>query len=171
MANTASTQSLDLIDRLRQEWRQEAADLDTQAMEVVGRIMLLAHRWDSELQRELKPYDLSYTDFDILATLCRSGAPYELTPTQLLRSVLLTSGAMTTALTRLQTAGLLRRTEDEHDRRSKKAQLTRRGLSLARKAADQRFATANGQIQGLTASEGRTLEKLLRKLLQEGIDE
>ncbi len=156
---------LDLIDRLRQEWKTELPELDTNAMDVVGRVMLLANRWDGEIQQTLKPFGLTYTDFDILATLRRCGSPYELTPTQLLESVLLTSGAMTTALARLENAGLLTRIEDPNDRRSKKAGLTRKGLSLAVKAAKKRFQTADQQLEILSVSEKRTLAKLLRKML------
>ncbi|MFK7954807.1 MAG: MarR family winged helix-turn-helix transcriptional regulator [Lysobacterales bacterium] len=155
----------DLIDRLRQEWERESPKLDTHAMDVVGRVMLLANRWDSQVQQTLKPFKLTYTDFDILATLRRSGAPYELTPTQLLQSVLLTSGAMTTALARLEDAGLIARIEDPNDRRSKKAGLTRKGVSLAGKAANKRFETAGVQLEKLSEGERRTLTKLLRKML------
>jgi DNA-binding MarR family transcriptional regulator len=55
-----------------------------------------------------------------LATLQRSGAPYRLSPTALRKSVLLTSGAMTACLNRLEQCGLISRNPDDGDRRSRR---------------------------------------------------
>ncbi|MEM1088919.1 MAG: MarR family transcriptional regulator [Pseudomonadota bacterium] len=156
----------DVIDLLRSQWESQLPHLDTEAMEVVGRITLLASRWEAELQRALKPFALSYTDFDIIATLRRSGEPYELTPTELLQSVVLTSGAMTTALTRLEKAGLLSRTPDPSDGRVRRAKLTRSGAALAAKAARVRFNVAGEQVTELTNKDQQALVGLLRKMVQ-----
>ena len=43
-------------------------------------------------------------EFDVLATLYRSGAPYALNPQKLVEALLLTSGAMTNRLDRLEEA-------------------------------------------------------------------
>ena len=85
----------DLLDVLVEEWAVQKPDLDAKPMLVVGRIVRLANLMQSEVTRELRPFGLSYTDFDILATLRRKGKPYELTPSELADSVILTSGAMT----------------------------------------------------------------------------
>ena len=50
------------------------------------------------LKKNLK---IIYTDLDVLATIRRSGEPYQLSPKQLMKSVLITSGAMTALLDRL----------------------------------------------------------------------
>ena len=47
-------------------------------------------------------------EFDVLATLLRSGPPYRLRPTELYRSLMISSGGLTDRLDRLQKAGLIR---------------------------------------------------------------
>ncbi|MEM9304185.1 MAG: MarR family transcriptional regulator [Pseudomonadota bacterium] len=154
----------DLVALLRQQWQQERPDLDTGAMEVVGRIAQIASRWDAELRETLKPFQLSYTDFDILATLRRSGAPFELTPTALLESVLLTSGALTTAMKRLERSGYLTRIDDPADRRSRRARLTDQGIALAEEAAAVRFRVAAEQLGTMDESDRSELIRLLQQL-------
>jgi len=160
----AKTQSTELIDRLRLEWNAEDPALDTSAMDIVGRIINLGNRWSGEANTAVKPFGLKYTEFDIIATLRRSGPPYELTPTQLCDSVLLTSGAMTTALNRVERLGLIEREESQIDKRVKIARLTKKGKDLARRAAKKRFELAAEQISDISQSDVRELTALLKKL-------
>jgi DNA-binding MarR family transcriptional regulator len=110
----------------------------------------------------MKPFGLKYTEFDIIATLRRSGKPYELTPTQLCESILLTSGAMTTALNRVEQLGLIERALSDSDKRVKTARLTQVGISLARKAAERRFELAKHHVKNLSKKEINTLTSLLK---------
>lgn len=154
----------DLVERLRREWQQEAPELDTSAMEVVGRIIHLASQWQDKANVALKPFGLSYTDFDILATLRRSGAPYELSPTALCNSVLLTSGAMTTALSRIEKLGLIERFEGVSDKRVKMARLTAKGSEKAYEASVVRFSLAEDNVLKLNQSQRRNMSNLLLSL-------
>ncbi|MEL7296624.1 MAG: MarR family transcriptional regulator [Pseudomonadota bacterium] len=153
-----------LMDTLVTEWAQECPDLDASAMAVVGRIMRLGQRFENEATRALKPLGIAYTDFDILATLRRSGSPYTLTPGQLADAVLLTSGAMTAALERLEKAGLISRHTSTTDRRSKAARLTNAGKKLAKNAAAARFDIATQAVASLPARSHHQLIALLDKL-------
>lgn len=155
---------VDAVDLLQAQWQQFDPKLDTNAMQCVGRMFNLVSKWDAATNAMLKPHGINYTDFDIIATLCRAGAPHELTPTQLLTSVLLTSGAMTSALARLERTGLITRVDDAIDKRVKRAKLTTKGQRLARNTAAKRFKLANSQASNLSKNEQRTLESLLRKL-------
>ena len=156
---------MDRIDRLVSEWQAEAPEFDVTAMEIVGRVIVLGQLLEARTNAVLKPIGLSYTDFDVLATLMRSGKPYALTPTALRRSVLITSGAMTAALDRLEGGGLIVREPNPDDRRSLTARLTADGRRLARKAARLRFADAAESITGLSAAEQVRLAALLRWLV------
>ena len=100
----------------------------------------------------------------MLATLRRSGAPYRLSPTALRRSVLLTSGAMTACLNRLEQRGLIRRSPDAADRRSLMATLTAEGVRLIDDAIAAHFAEADRMIVGLAPTERTELARLLRKV-------
>jgi len=154
----------DLIDRLQEDWSRERPELATGAMGVVGRVIHLGHRFEADATRVLAPFGLHYTDLDVLATLRRSGRPYRLSPSQLQASVLLTSGAMTACLGRLERAGLIARAPSEHDRRSIHAELTPAGRALVDKALPLRFAEADRRVAGLNQAERKELARLLRKL-------
>jgi len=162
--NTSKRTQEDLIDTLRQDWKKEAPTLDTSAMEVVGRITRIATRWDQDIELALQEFGLSYTDFDILATLKRSGTPYELLPTQLCNAILLTSGAMTSALGRLEKRDLIARRVSREDRRQKFVRLLPAGVKLAQKAGKVRFAVAREQTQPLSKRDFTALSALLREL-------
>jgi len=155
----------DLIDRLIAEWKEERPELDADAMAVVGRLILLGNLLEKRASAALKPFGMHYTDLDVLATLRRSGAPYCLTPTELLGSVLLTSGAMTTLLNRLEKAGHITREPDPNDGRVKAVKLTAQGITLIDKAIKVRFQEAKGAVTSLSASESKQFKKLLKKLI------
>ncbi len=154
----------DLVSRLRREWALESPNLDSSALEIVGRIIYLSNVWQEDANHVLAQYNLTYTEFDIIATLRRSGSPYELTPTRLRESVLLSSGAMTAALARVEKKGLIIRCTSISDGRVSTAQLTSKGKKFALKAARTRFDLADSTIQPLPAQDRSTLIKLLQCL-------
>jgi DNA-binding MarR family transcriptional regulator len=147
----------DLVDRLLADWTRERPDLDVSAMAVVGRILYLAQVLQARASGALKTAGTAYTDFDVLATLRRSGQPWRLTPTALRHSVLLTSGAMTACLNRLEAQGLIVREPASDDRRVLAAVLTEPGRALADRAATLRFAEAQQAVSGLPATSWKRL--------------
>jgi DNA-binding MarR family transcriptional regulator len=155
----------DIIDSLIKEWKNEKPNLDASAMNVVGRILKLGKILEKRAGQALKESDIHYTDLDVLATIRRSGKPYELTPKQLMESVLITSGAMTALLDRLTKLNLIYRAADEKDGRIKKACLTKKGIKIIDKAIKIRFKEASNSIKALTNSEAEQLSSLLKKLL------
>ncbi len=157
----------DLIDNLLQEWQHARPDLDASAMAVVGRLIRAGSQLRDSAAQALKSFDLLYTDFDILATLRRSPAPHRLTPSQLGDAVLLTSGAMTAALKRLEEKALITRAGAASDGRVRTVELTAAGAQLAEEAAATRFEEAQTRVAALTETEQDQLAGLLRKLLLE----
>jgi DNA-binding MarR family transcriptional regulator len=154
----------DVVDLLLSDWRRERPDLDATGMAVVGRILHLGRLLEDHANAGLRAYGVSYTELDVLATLRRSGKPYRLTPTALRQSVLLTSGAMTACLNRLEARGLIERRAADGDRRSLTAALTPRGLKLIDQAIKARFEQARTALAGLSSAECARLAALLRKL-------
>ena len=154
----------DLIDSLVAEWRRERPQTAPEAMQVVGRIIRLGRLFEDEVTRLLRPHGLSYSDFDVLATLRRSGAPYEQSPTALQKKVLLTSGAMTACLRRLESAGLVSRKAEKADRRRLTAKLTAAGHAMVERLIDRRFDVAKAATGGITSTQFAELERLLRRL-------
>jgi MarR family len=105
----------DRIDHLLAEWHAERPELDAAAMAVVGRLLSIGRQLEARANAVLKPLGLHYTDLDVLATLRRGGRPYRRTPTELRNFVLITSGAMTACLDRLERNALIARLDDPHD--------------------------------------------------------
>ncbi len=160
----AAQERTDLLDTLRAEWRRERPELDTRAMGVVGRLLVLGETLRKRANDVLSPFDIGYTDLDVLATLRRSGEPFRLRPADLLRTVLIQSGSLTACLDRLERRGFLRRTITPGDRRSRSVELTASGLDLIDRAIEARFAEAEEFAAALDEEERRSLETLLRKL-------
>ena len=154
----------DLIDALVDEWRRARPGTRPEAMQVVGRILRLGRAYEDAVAQLLRPHGLSYSDFDVLATLRRAGKPYELSPSQLQKNVLLTSGAMTACLRRLEAAGLVSRTAGQTDRRRLPARLTPAGRAIVEALIDRRFALASDAVATLSAAQLADLERLLRRL-------
>jgi len=157
----------DLIDHIQEQWARERPDLDSSSLAISARVLVLSKLLERRVTRALAPLNLSLWAFDVLATLRRHGAPYRLTPTELSRATMLTSGAMTNRLDRLEARGLIRREADPGDRRGVRVVLMERGLKLVDQAIEVRFAEARSAIAKLSASDRRSLESGLRNLLLE----
>ena len=155
----------DHVQRVVDQWRRERPDLDVSAMEILSRLWRFARQADAEVDRVFATHDLQPGWFDVLATLRRAGEPYELTPTQLLESAMLSSGGMTKRLDRLVEAGLIERRPDPRDRRGVRVRLTRRGLQTVDRAVQAHVAREHELLAPLTAREREQLDRLLRKLL------
>lgn len=117
----------DEVDRLVAAWHAERPDLDVAPLQVFSRIARLARHLDRARRAAFAEYDLETWEFDVLSALRRAGAPYELSPGQLLRTALVTSGTMTNRIDRLVTAGLVERRSDPMDRRGVLVRLTEPG--------------------------------------------
>jgi len=154
----------DRLDVLQAEWAREVPALDTDAMGIVGRLIYLGSALKDSASQALMAHELMYTDFDIIATLRRAGEPYALSPTALSGAVLLTSGAMTAALKRLEARGLIVRTQASEDGRMRLVSLSAKGQKLAESAANTRFKEAATAIQHISAEDRAALVPLLRTL-------
>ncbi|QNA83521.1 MarR family transcriptional regulator [Sphingomonas sp. So64.6b] len=155
----------DHIDRSRQQWAQELPDLDTGPMAILGRAYRLSNLVRAGIEATFAEFGLDRGEFDVVATLRRSGLPYRLTPTALYRSLMISSGGLTHRLDRLEKAGLIRREKSPEDGRSVLVALTEAGMGLAEKAFRTDMAREAAQLQILDSAESETLAALLRKLI------
>ncbi|MFE2047132.1 MarR family winged helix-turn-helix transcriptional regulator [Streptomyces sp. NPDC059459] len=156
----------DPVDAIIGQWAEVRPDLDTTAMEVFGRINRLSRAIGDRMEKAYARFGIARGEFDVLATLRRSGEPYALSPRQLSATLMLTTGGMTGRLDKLERAGLLYRSPDPHDRRALRVTLSDEGLRLVDEAVGAGLAV---QTEALSAAldAGRTgqLADLLRDLL------
>ena len=124
----------DSIETLVGEWRRERPDLDAAPFAIFGRIWRLTGNLLGDAEKWLAPIGLTFESFSLIVTLRRSGAPYELNPTALYRESLLSSGAMTNRIDRVEALGLVKRLPDPNDRRGTIVRLTPKGVALADRA-------------------------------------
>lgn len=148
------------------QWGKEMPELDLLPMEVLGRLReaaLLVGR--NHLEPLFASFGLQRGEFDVLATLRRSGKPYTLTPTDLYDAAMMSSGGMTNRLDRLEKAGLLERRANPDDRRGTLVSLSAKGLSLINSAVPAHLANEHEALKTLTSNEQETLNALLAKLI------
>jgi DNA-binding MarR family transcriptional regulator len=105
-------------------------------------------------------------DYGVLAPLRRAGAPHQLTPTELAKHRMMTSGGMTAALDRLERKGLVARVPNPDDRRGSLVRLTDSGRNVIDEAMQQHVLTEHRLISGLDEHEREALRVLLRKLMR-----
>lgn len=121
----------DKIDHICEQWRQESPQLDTSPLGIVGRVLRIARLLEKHRETVLAEYGLSVWSFDVVTTLRRQGKPYQLKPTDLYSLLMLSSGATTNRIDRLEQDGIVTRLRDPDDRRSVIVQLTPKGIQLA----------------------------------------
>ena len=155
----------DRIDRIVEQWEHARPDVEPRAMAVIGRIQRAAAALRPRLDETHELSGLQGEAFDVLASLRRSGPPYQLSPTDLYREMMLTSGAMTNRIDRLEAAGLVARRDDPKDRRGTLVRLTAKGKALIDAATTKHVANEQRLLSALTAREQVQLSDLLRKLL------
>jgi len=160
-----STDAPDTIDRIVSAWRIALPNLDPSSLEVVGRVLVLAQRLEERVSTVLIDHKLSLGQFDILATLRRNGPRGELSPSELLKNVALSSGGMTARLDKLEEAGLIARKPDPIDRRMLVIELTELGQQAIDAAAAARFEEARNSLPDFNSPELKVLEDLLRRWL------
>lgn len=154
----------DHVDGLRAQWARELPDLDTTPMAVLGRAYRLANLVRPSIEATFAGFDLDRGEFDVLSSLRRAGAPYRLTPTELYRALMITSGSLTHRLGRLEKAGLIRRIPSDSDGRSLAVELTEPGRVLVETAFRADMASEMRFLAHLSEDEVEMLSALLRKL-------
>lgn len=156
----------DAVAGVLEQWRREFPDVDFAPIGVVGRIMRISRMWDKEIKDFLAGHCLEPGEFDVLSTLRRSGAPYELTAGTFLKTSLVTTGAITLRVDRMQDKGLVTRIRDERDRRSVRIRLTDHGLQVIDRVLPLHVANEARLLEALDPEVRTQLATTLSALLE-----
>src|SRR5258705_10471855 len=156
---------MDEIDRIVEQWNEQRPELDVSPTQSLQRITRLSLLQSVSFARVFARYRVSFGEYLVLAALRRAGPPYRMNPTRLFNAVILSSGAMTNRLDRLEAMGLVERRPDPTDRRGRLVALTDRGLELVDAAVTDHLENEERLLGALDHGEREQLAGLLRKLL------
>ncbi|KUP93738.1 MarR family winged helix-turn-helix transcriptional regulator [Tritonibacter horizontis] len=157
---------MDHVDFILQQWHRARPDLDVTAMGVIGRVGRLYLAYLRPMEKTFARFGLNAAKFDVMATLRRSGAPYQLSAGDLLKATMVASGTMTNRIDRLEADGLVSRTTNPSDSRSFLIALTPEGLALIDEVVEAHVQTQAALLDGLTAQEAEAFSALLSKALK-----
>ena len=166
-SDLAHLRPVDSVAQLLSEWARERPDIDTAPVGLVARVIRIAALVTRSAERWLAPLGLTWESFSLIVTLRRVGQPFQLRPLELLQDSLLSSGAMTNRIDRVEAMGLVVRLRDPNDRRGVIVQLTPEGHKLADKAFEVHVTELKTLLKGLPATDRKALAKLLSGWLSE----
>lgn len=158
---------MDHVDKIIAQWAAERPDLDTAPMAAVGRVARVAQVFSEGMGANFRAHGLNAAWFDVLATLLRSGAPYQLSPGQLIDSTMVTSGTMTNRIDKLAAAGFVQRKINPDDSRSFLIALTPEGRSVVEDTLQDHVETQERLLKALSDTERDALTRLLARILSD----
>ncbi|MDG4797980.1 MarR family transcriptional regulator [Micromonospora sp. WMMD1082] len=155
----------DRVDHIQQQWRRERPAIDVSPQAVIGRLHRLADHLREELIAGYRQYGLGEGEFDVLATLRRAGDPYQLAPGELAAHTMVTTGAISKRLDRLEAAGLVWRGASDRDGRGRIVGLTDAGRTLIDTAFEAHMRNEHRLLAPLTPAQRTQLADLLKQWL------
>ena len=153
----------DHVGRIMAQWAAERPDLDVSPQGIIGRLHRLAATLTEQLVTVYGAYGLGEGEFDVLATLRRAGAPYELAPGDLAAQTMVSSGAVTKRVDRCVEQGWVTRRVSENDARGRVVALTDAGRELIDRAFEAHMANEHRLVGMLDDLERARLAHLLEK--------
>ncbi|GAA0495907.1 MarR family transcriptional regulator [Paractinoplanes deccanensis] len=156
---------LDHVARIQRAWSRERPDLDVSPQGVIGRLHRVAGHLTEQLQVVYRRYGLGEGEFDVLATLRRSGEPFERAPGELAAHTMVTTGAMTKRLDRLERDGLVARRPSATDGRGRVVALTEAGRELIDRAFTDHMRNERRLLDELSPADAEQLEAILTRWL------
>ncbi|MGZ8804881.1 MAG: MarR family winged helix-turn-helix transcriptional regulator [Microbacterium sp.] len=158
--------SPDRVARIQAEWRRERPELDPSPQGVIGRLHRVAALLTEELIAVYGTFGLNEGDFDVLATLRRSGPPYARAAGDLADHTMVTTGGLTKRVDRLVAKGLVERRAGSADARLRIVALTPAGLELIDAAFTAHMQNEHRLIDELGRADAARLELTLERWLR-----
>lgn len=152
----------ELVRRMNTNWHEAS----TTENAVILSLVRLTDLGLEKSRAKLSPLGLTQAAFEVLITLRSLAPPRQLTPTELQKSILITSGGMTKVLHQLEQQNYIERKENPEDGRSMFVLLTDAGAAYAEQAMAE-VAKGDREVL-LTAFTPEELE-VLRSMLLAGL--
>lgn len=156
---------MDWIDALGEAWEREFPGVDVSTLPPLVRLARLSLLIESFQQEVLEPFELTRSDYGVLAMLRRAGAPYEASPSDLTNRLLRSSGGMTKILKRLASAGFVDRVPDPSDGRVSWVRLTDAGHKVQDEVFSAFLAATRKLLAPVSAAELHEVDDSLKVLL------
>lgn len=154
----------DAVERIVGQWRAIRPELDATPLLVIGRLQRLAAELDERLRPPFAAAGLANGDFDLLATLRRQAPSYAASPGELAAAMLVTTGATTKRIDRLEQQGLVTRRASATDGRGRVIKLTAAGRRLVDRLIAVHLANEAAILEPLGAAKRAALADLLAEL-------
>ncbi|MFE5297595.1 MarR family winged helix-turn-helix transcriptional regulator [Streptomyces sp. NPDC056632] len=158
----------DVVDAIIGQWAKERPDVveELWPVELFGRIQRLARVIDKSAKASAAAHGVEHGEFDVLTTLQRSGPPYALTAGAFLKASMVTSGAITNRIDRMEAKGLVERVRDSDDRRTVRIRLTEHGHEVTRAAFADHLAAYASLLGDVDRETVKDTADGLRKILE-----
>ncbi|GAB3101072.1 MarR family winged helix-turn-helix transcriptional regulator [Isoptericola nanjingensis] len=156
---------VDRVATFVEQWRRERPDLDPSPMAVIGRMRRISDDFTAALVANYRRFGIGEGEFDVLCALRRAGDPFALNPGELAEHTMVTAGATSKRVDRLEAAGLVARQARAGDGRGRVVTLTPEGRRLIDEAYPAHLELEDGLLGPLSRGEREQLEALLRKLV------
>jgi DNA-binding MarR family transcriptional regulator len=160
----------DTVDLVQQQWRRALPDLDTRALGVTHRITAIATSINRDAEAVFSPLGVTGATFDVLAALYAAGPDHQLSPSQLYKGRLVSSGGMTARLDLAEAAGLVARSRDQRDRRGVVVTLSDAGVRVVTAGVTALLDRERHLGAAVSVQAREAVTRLLAKLLRSGVE-
>jgi DNA-binding MarR family transcriptional regulator len=163
-----SSPALSHTQELAASWRRELPGRELSDFLLAIYLMRLGRLLDETYDQMCRTtYKVSGADMRVLFALRRAGAPYMRRPTDLFRSLLVTSGAMTKQVDRLEQRRLVERRPDPAYPGGLLIRLTARGLKVANAATEALaiHSPATPAVSGMNKADRDAIQRLCEHML------
>ncbi len=136
-------------------------------MAAIGRMRRISDDFTEALVQNYRRFGIGEGEFDVLCALRRAGEPYTLSQGDIAEHTMVTAGATSKRVDRLESAGLVTRHARADDGRARAVALSPAGRALIDVAYPAHLELEEELLSPLSRTERAQLEGLLRKLVRD----
>lgn len=154
-----------ILDDTFTTWAERRPDLDFDAMRLILKMSAVVRTVTDSVREEFGALGITVSEFDVLATLRRSGPGATLTPSYIAEVAMVKPSGLSHRLNQLEKAGLVDRSPDPTDRRSSIVRITPAGRKVVDRAIELLVERKTEACANLTARQRQDLHSMLDTLI------